>query len=187
MKRKDGKPRKDCKIAKCWKQVLIDYNNGMTLKQLSKKYNIDDSNICRFFKTRGIKLRSHSEADKLAYKTGRKKVLKGDKNPSWNGGQTEHTEGYVLIKMPEHHRANNRGYVKRADIIAEQMLGRLLYDNEIVHHKNRNKKDDRPCNLEVMILNNHSKMHGLEGASKRWYGDKNYLTNKRKSLCKSQL
>lgn|SRR6266487_2564591 len=56
---------------------------------------------------------------------------------------------------------NNNGYVlKRAGpndwrlehrIIMEGMLGRPLYDNERIHHKNGDRTDNRPDNLELWI------------------------------------
>lgn len=44
-------------------------------------------------------------------------------------------------------------------IVAERMLGRKLRSNEVVHHKNGNKKDNRECNLVVMTRSQHSKLH----------------------------
>lgn len=44
-------------------------------------------------------------------------------------------------------------------LIMEEYLGRKLEENEIVHHINEDKKDNRIENLEVMKLSEHSKMH----------------------------
>ena len=48
---------------------------------------------------------------------------------------------YVYALVPEHPYSTKNGYVLYHRIIMENHLGRLLNFNEIVHHKNHNKKE----------------------------------------------
>ena len=44
-------------------------------------------------------------------------------------------------------------------VIAEQIIGRKLKKGEIVHHKDHNKKNNHPSNLEVMTQSEHARGH----------------------------
>lgn len=47
--------------------------------------------------------------------------------------------------------------------IMEQHLGRKLFSNECVHHKDKDKSNNRLSNLEVKTLSQHSRDHQLSG------------------------
>ena len=66
------------------------------------------------------------------------------------------------VFVPGHHRANIDGYVKEQVLVMEEQLGRELNDNEIVHHINRNRLDNRPENLVVMDYSEHMRSHRLD-------------------------
>lgn len=83
----------------------------------------------------------------------------GASNGNWRGGETTSPKGYVYLRLPGHPRAMKNGYVKRADVVAERMLGRPLADNEVVHHKNKVRSDDCPENLEVLDPIAHGRLH----------------------------
>lgn len=56
----------------------------------------------------------------------------------------------------------SRGIVKYAHrVIMEQKLGRKLENNEVVHHKNGDKTDNRMCNLELMTRSEHIRLHEI--------------------------
>lgn len=59
--------------------------------------------------------------------------------------------GYYAIYMPEHHRAFDNGCVYEHILIAEKMLGRELKPEEVVHHIDRNRKNNLEDNLMVFI------------------------------------
>lgn len=144
------------------------YRAGWSYHQLAKKYGIHHSNVMRTLKPLGLNSRSQKEGIALCVKQGRWPDKRGPKNPSWKGGRTKHSKGYVLILCPGHKRADCRGYVPEHVLVAEQMLGRPLKKNERVHHKNKKRDDNRPENLQVMTVREHQQLHGLEGARKRW-------------------
>lgn len=105
-----------------------------------------------------IKDKHHSEETK---KKMRQSHLghSGEKAGNWKGGQTTHN-GYVYILRRNHPRANSSGYVKRALLIAEKRAGRYLKSDEIPHHRNEIKDDDRPENIKIMTAFDHKSFHG---------------------------
>lgn len=72
-----------------------------------------------------------------------------------------HSAGYLLAWAPEHPRAS-RGRVLEHILVAEKMLGRSLQDDEQVHHKDRDKKNNDPGNLLVLTASEHTRLHSLE-------------------------
>jgi predicted RNA-binding Zn-ribbon protein involved in translation (DUF1610 family) len=69
---------------------------------------------------------------------------------------------YWFAKIPEHPNADKNGYVLEHRIIMENLLNRVLQSSEIVHHENKNTKDNRPENLKLMNKGIHAREHNLE-------------------------
>lgn len=67
--------------------------------------------------------------------------------------------GYVMIYYPSHPFSGSNGYVKQHRIIVEKHIGRILDRDEVVHHKNGNKLDNRLENLEIMSREKHTSLH----------------------------
>lgn len=63
--------------------------------------------------------------------------------------------GYILVRRPEHPQATKRGYIMEHRLVMEKMIGRHLEKGEVVHHKNKNKSDNRKRNLELMTKYQH--------------------------------
>ena len=80
---------------------------------------------------------------------GKKGAQALSKNPNWKGGRTIASNGYVLVKMPDHPGADVRGYVYEHRLVAEKKLGRYLRPGEEAHHKNEITTDNDPDNIEM--------------------------------------
>lgn len=92
---------------------------------------------------------------------GKKNNRKGPNNPNWKGGVRKLGRYYYVYK-PGHPKAVKYGqtpYVLRATVNAEKKLGRRVRRSEQVNHKNENKTDDHPSNLEVMKRADHIRHH----------------------------
>lgn len=71
-------------------------------------------------------------------------------------GSTYVHRGYVLEKRREHHRANRYGWVYQHILVAEEKYGIPITREYTIHHKNRDRADNRPENLELRV-GNHGK------------------------------
>jgi len=84
----------------------------------------------------------------------------GNGSPSWRGGRScSHTGGYVRRHCPGHPFASNNNYVFEHRLAMEDHLDRYLWPWELVHHKNRDKTDNRIGNLELTNSSEHAKRH----------------------------
>lgn len=98
----------------------------------------------------GIRRSEHLKQFSGNMKGKQGKQMFGEENPCWRGGRyKEPQKGYVMVRNPKHPRARKNGYVLEHILVAESMLGRPLKDGEEIHHKNRDRADNRPENLEI--------------------------------------
>lgn len=98
--------------------------------------------------------------------------FKGKDNPNWKGG-LHHQDGYVFVRMPNHPKVHSNSYIKRAILVAEKTLGRMLMEGEVTHHVNGIKDDDRPENIEVMSARAHCSLTAKESWKRGVFRRKN--------------
>ena len=122
----------------------------------------------------GIPLRSRVEGIKDSFKYGRRKprkkngrkvseetrekmrnarLLWGEKNAA---GISIKPNGYA-----EYTRGKNKGRTVHV-VLMEEKIGRKLMPNEVVHHINKNRADNRIENLQLMTRREHSRLHAQE-------------------------
>ena len=88
----------------------------------------------------------------------RNSTQKGENHNNWKGGEIVTSEGYIRIYSPNH--PNSRfGYVLKHRLVIEAKIGRYLREDEIVHHKNHVKSDNRIENLVILSNSQHSTHH----------------------------
>lgn len=74
----------------------------------------------------------------------------GEKSHNWKGGGID--GGYVRFTIGGSRQTQHRK-------VMEDFLGRKLARNEIVHHLNGNKTDNRIENLQILTISEHNKVH----------------------------
>lgn len=92
---------------------------------------------------------------------------RGERNVNWSGGRFVTSHGYVAVRVdpssPHAWGANPKcRYAYEHILVAEAALGRSLRSDEVVHHANHNKTDNRPENLMVTTAEEHMRDHADE-------------------------
>jgi hypothetical protein len=75
-----------------------------------------------------------------------------------SGGITNTGYKYIMI--------NGSAKLEHREIMS-RIIGRQLIRQETVHHKNRNRSDNRPENLELLLNKDHVRIHSTKGPIKR--------------------
>jgi len=117
---------------------------------------------------------------KLIYKVCKKHGIQcqrtgprsGEGHPDWKGGRTINKDGYVEVYSPEHpNRRKHTRYVLEHRLVMEEHLGRYLTSQEVVHHRNGVKDDNRIENLELFATNGEHLSETLKGQCPQWTPD----------------
>lgn len=83
----------------------------------------------------------------------------GKKGNNWKGGHKK-TKGYIYIYNAKHPYKNQQQYVLEHRLIYEKFLGRYLESQEVIHHINGIRDDNRLENLQYFInVGKHTSFH----------------------------
>ena len=77
----------------------------------------------------------------------------------WNIRKIVKKGDYLYAVVPEHPKATKNGYVLHHRVVMENHIQRLLDKDEVVHHKDENKKNNDITNLEIKNFITHIKEH----------------------------
>lgn len=120
--------------------ILDGYRAGRSRRQLANEFDTYWWYVDKLIRQAGIERRDD-------------RTRRGPNCPTWIGGR-QICDGYVRVWIADDSpfasmRHSRGGYVLEHRLVMAQTLGRSLFPSERVHHKNGQKQDNRPENLEL--------------------------------------
>lgn len=161
-------------------EIITLYEGGLSCEEIAPLVGVSATQVGRIVKSTAD-MRTRSEALKLSHNRPevREKISAakkgvpcpdavrlalaarvGSKNHNWRSGLTMTSGGYLSFTASP---ANGEHAAKCLHVvIAEWKIGRALCSGEVVHHRDENKLNNEPGNLEVMTHSEHARLHALQ-------------------------
>lgn len=79
----------------------------------------------------------------------------------WNIRKLIKKGNYDYALVPEHPKATANGYVLYHRAVMENSIGRMLADNEEVHHIDKTPHNNNLSNLQLVTKEEHRKIHSI--------------------------
>lgn len=130
-------------------QIVARHESGCRVSTIAAAMGIGHDRVRRALELRGI--------------VPCRDPLRGRRHPNWKGGRVRFGE-YVAIRLQPGHplfgMTKRRGYIFEHRLVMAEHLGRVLRDDETVHHINGNGADNRLENLQLR--------RGQHGTGESW-------------------
>ena len=159
-------------------------NQQLTMNEISKRLDLGVGTVFNYVHKYGLERPKQTERSRermslsrkgkptrpkgyhLSEETKRKisECQKGRlRKPSKYGGHTkQRSDGYVYVYVPDHPYATKDGYVMEHILVMEEAIGRYIMQDEVVHHINKKRNDNRLENLKLMSFKEHTSLHTKE-------------------------
>lgn len=117
----------------------------------------------------GIRLRTerYMTSEKVREIGKKNKGKRRRSDYEFGGHEKRRCDGYIKVYCPDHPRSSADGYVMKHILVMERQIGRYLQPNEVVHHINHIRDDNRIENLMLMTKHDHMSMHMRERHAER--------------------
>lgn len=138
--------------------VLRMCEEGCSLSEIGRAVGTKNEEVKKFLRRKGIT---------KAFPT----YLEGERHYAWKGRLVD-KDGYILIHCKGHPNARKHThYVFEHRLVMEEVLGRILLPTEVVHHKDGNKQNNDPLNLQLFQSNGEHLEVDLRGRCPKWSED----------------
>lgn len=153
---------------------------GMPMHEVAKELGVAVGTIYNYLRKydiqrrpphKGMKGKHHSpeviaiisatHKGKVVSEETKKKMAEVKKNGGI-GHKKKRGDGYIYVYFPEHPKSTSDGYIMEHVLVMECLIGRWLNDDEVVHHKNKIRDDNRKENLQLMTFKEHAGFHMKE-------------------------
>lgn len=134
----------------------LHYKDKRSVREIAKLLGLSYSCIRWHIAVLGIPMRPRLEALQIA-----RDQRMGGHSFNWKGGRKLWKNRYWYLYKPDHPNANSRGYLLEHRYVMSEKIGRALKDGEVVHHRDGDRSNNHPDNLQLMLSGGRYKYHGV--------------------------
>lgn len=156
--------------------VKLYTEKHMAMKRIAKELNIAVGTVYNYLKRNRVKSRRIKDYEvtekqkEAARKNGlahkgkilseeTKRKISEAKKIHCAGHKKQRKDGYICVYYPDHINSTKDGYIMEHHLVMEKHIGRPIQKDEVVHHINSIRNDNRLENLQLMTQKEHASYH----------------------------